>query len=161
MVSTSVLPLETYLIITNEELMPGLTKILQLEQDFEFFNWNPENEAQWESNSNRIVNNWVYLYESKGTQPIWVKSLAEFMPTEIDVEGTKQEMMRYIFEFVKRVILTYAQTFTQTVIEQEEDDFARRSSLMQSSVLLSDSGNSSKRQSIVVVTSVDQKKRYL
>jgi hypothetical protein len=70
------------------------------------------------------------LYETKGTQPIWVKNLGEFMPTEIDVEGTKREMMRYIFEFVKRVILTYAQTFTQTVIEQEDDDFARRSSLM-------------------------------
>jgi hypothetical protein len=31
--------------ITNEELMPGITKILQLEQDFSFLNWNPENEA--------------------------------------------------------------------------------------------------------------------
>ena len=43
--------------------------------------------------------------------------LSEFMPTEIDAEGTKREMMRYVFEFVKRVILTYAQAFTQIVIE--------------------------------------------
>jgi hypothetical protein len=39
------------------------------------------------------------------------------MPREIDTEGTQREMMRYIFEFVKRVILTYGQTFTQTAIE--------------------------------------------
>jgi len=46
-----------------------------------------------------------------------VSILSESMPTQIDVEGTKREMMRYVFEFVKRVILTYAQAFNQTVIE--------------------------------------------
>ncbi len=81
LVTTSVLPLETYLMITNEELMPGITKILQLQQDFSFFDWNPENEAYWNSNSHQIINNWVYLFENKGIQPTWISVLSEFMPT--------------------------------------------------------------------------------
>lgn len=98
--------------------MPGLTKILQLEQDFNFFNWNPENEALWLLNLTQIPNSWIYLYESKtGGQPTWVKFLEALMPVEIDGEATKRTMMKYIFEFVKRVILTYASTHTQILAE--------------------------------------------
>jgi len=52
------------------------------------------------------------LFETKAAQPTWVSILSDSMPTEIDVESIKRDMMRFVFEFVKRVILTYAQAFT-------------------------------------------------
>jgi len=65
LVTASILPLETYLTITNEELMPGLTKILQLEQEFEHFAWNPEDQTLWESNLSKIPHSWAFVYENK------------------------------------------------------------------------------------------------
>jgi hypothetical protein len=81
------------------------------------------------------------------------------MPTEIDQAATKNEMMMFVFEFVKRVILTYAHTFIQTALEQEEEDFARHSS-RRSSAMNSESGQSRERSSIMI-TAVDLKKKYL
>ena len=50
------LPMETHRIIQNERLLPGITKVLQIAQDFPQLNINPEDLAKMRSHNASVLN---------------------------------------------------------------------------------------------------------
>lgn len=116
LVTYSILPLETYLLLSNDEVMPGLTKILQMEQDFPYLKWNPEDVNLWKENAHKIQSSWVFLFECSEPQPTWVKYISSKFATELNLDSVKQEMASYVFEFVKRAVTTYAHQHINTAI---------------------------------------------
>ena len=61
----SLLPLETNRIIRNERMLPGITKILQIGQDFPILNLSPQELSTWPNPKLAALNQscMVYVFE--------------------------------------------------------------------------------------------------
>lgn len=119
----SLIPLETERLIVNERLLPGITKVLRIAQDFPQIDWDPSDKPTWEGEGEcRKHSQWcssVFCYEnSPDSASNGTLNLLGCLPVASGPTESKLHNLR--LEFIKRVFSSYLQAETD-FNEQEED----------------------------------------
>ena len=88
----------------NDELMPGITKIMQMQFVYPQINWSPE--ESW--HGDKLLMTAVYVYED--TQDDWVSKLD--LKIQLDKNIWKSAMHKIRLDFIQQVISTYIEQFS-------------------------------------------------
>jgi hypothetical protein len=87
--------------VQNDELMPGITKIMQLQFTYPQLNWSPE--EIW--HGEKLLVTAVYIYEQEGIKDDWVSKLD--LRIQLDRNLWKSAMHKIRLDFLEKVIFTY------------------------------------------------------